>query len=179
MHLKLNLAALLSLAFLVGCTAAGVPATNNPQEKIAYAQQLKDMGRPIPAQKLLLESLSIYEKSNDFSGLGSTYLALGNLYKSNSYQSNAEIFKKWNEYKSYKDSASFFERSAENFLKDGDFLMTGMAKTGVGDAYSLANEVESQCKAYAEAEELSKKVTSNAELLTNRIQAFRNSVKCK
>lgn len=178
MYLKLNLVMLLAFIFLVGCTAAGVPTTDNPKEKIAYAQQLKDMGRPIPAQKLLLESLSIYEKNNDFNGLGSTYLALGNLYKSNSYQSNAEIFKKWNEYKSYRDSAYYFEHSAENFLKAEDFLMAGMAKTGVGDAYSLANEMESQCKAYAEAEELSKKATANVELLTNRIQAFKNSVKC-
>ena len=145
---------------------------------MAYAQQLKDAGRPIPAHKLLLESLSIYESNQDLSGLGSVYLALGNLYKSNSYQSNADIFKKWNEYKSYKDSASYFELSAESFLKVGDFLMAGMAKTEAGDAYSLANELTSQCSAYTEAEELNKKVTSNTDLLSKRIQAFRNSIRC-
>lgn len=178
MQSKFQLVTLLAAIILMGCTATGVPATSDPKEKLAYAQQLKELGRPIPAQKLLLESLAIYESSKDFSGLGSTYLALGNLYKSNSYQSNAEIFKKWNEYKSYKDSASYFELSAENFIKASDFLMAGMAKTGAGDAYNLANEAAPQCKAYAEAEELGKKANSNIEVLTKRIQAFRNSVKC-
>lgn len=178
MYSRFYLVIFLKLTFLVGCTAAGVPATNDPKEKIAYAQQLKELGRPIPAQKLLLESLSIYESNKDFGGLGSAYLALGNLYKSNTYQSNAEIFKKWNEYKSYKDSASYFDNSAENFLKAGDSLMAGMAKTGAGDAYNLANEMVLQCKSYAEAEELSKKAGSDTEILANRIQAFRNTVKC-
>lgn len=104
---------------MLGCAAAGVPKTNNPAEKISYAYQLKNANRPVPAQTLLNEALTIYEKNNDVQGLANTYLAFGNLYKSPSYQNMAVVFKRWNEYKSYVDAAKYFDLASKHYLEIG------------------------------------------------------------
>lgn len=58
------------LAFLTGCAAAGVPYTSDPAKKISYAYWLfDDKLRPLPAEKLIIDSIEIYKERNDNAGL--------------------------------------------------------------------------------------------------------------
>ena len=64
---------LLLFTFIViisGCAAVGVPHTNDPYKKIAYANDLyQNQNRAIPADRLLVEAINIFNNKNDEAGL--------------------------------------------------------------------------------------------------------------
>ncbi len=66
---------------ILGCAAAGVPYTSDPDKKISYAYQLMSTNRYIPAKKLLDEAVEIYEKNKDIKGQVEANFAYGNYYK--------------------------------------------------------------------------------------------------
>lgn len=53
---------LLAIGFsaLVGCSAAGVVASSDPQQKLADADALLDQGRPLPAERLIAERATVH-----------------------------------------------------------------------------------------------------------------------
>ena len=71
-----NLSALaLVVLILSGCAAAGVPYTSDPAAKLADAAQLFDIqGRPLPAEKLIVEALDQYKDTNNQLGLAEAYI---------------------------------------------------------------------------------------------------------
>jgi tetratricopeptide (TPR) repeat protein len=74
-----------------GCAAALVPDTPEPEKKVANAYFLMDQGRSIPARKLLLEALAIYEASKDDVSIAQTRTALGDLYKDGRAQGDFKL----------------------------------------------------------------------------------------
>lgn len=66
---------LLALTFsLLGCAAAFVPATSDPEQKLRYAWELLTVYRPIPARKLIDESIEIYKQQGKTEELCQAYL---------------------------------------------------------------------------------------------------------
>ena len=58
---------------IAGCTAFGVVATNDPYEKMAQANRMEDRGRIAVAQRLMRESIEIFEQSGDQLALAEAY----------------------------------------------------------------------------------------------------------
>ena len=74
-----NFLIVLSCISLIGCAAAGVPVTFNPDKKLWYAESLiYDLGRPLPAETLIEEAVRIYEKRKDEVGLARAYRTYAN-----------------------------------------------------------------------------------------------------
>jgi len=56
-----------------GCSAAFVVATFDPYKKPGHASALLDVGRPLPAERLILEAIDIFQKKDDPQGLAFAY----------------------------------------------------------------------------------------------------------
>lgn len=80
-HYLRYVSATLICTIILGCAAAGVPSTSDPEKKISYAYQLMSMGGLIPAKKLLEESLDTYVKNKDVKGQINANFAFGNYYR--------------------------------------------------------------------------------------------------
>ncbi|MFT4673074.1 MAG: tetratricopeptide (TPR) repeat protein [Pseudohongiellaceae bacterium] len=143
----------LSSLLLLGCSSAGVIHSNDPSVKISQAYQLKSQSRPIPAQKLLQEALVIYQAENNKQGEARAYLGLGDLYKSQSYQSQADIFKRWNEYQSYADAASYYLKAGNIYEEKLDYWSLSRTYSAAGDANILDGRVKESCELYVKVEE--------------------------
>ncbi len=73
---RLTTIVLFAASFLTGCAAALVPYSSNPKQKIADAYWLFDEKyRALPAERLLHEAITIYQKKNDNAGLAEAYKA--------------------------------------------------------------------------------------------------------
>lgn len=144
---------LVSLMILLsGCSAALVPATDNPREKLNQAYQLIGLGRPLPAEKLAIEASTIYEKQNDYVGAGTAYSVLGMLYSSDAYRSFKDYYEKEGTYDpTYNKSISFYKKAMESSKKGGDYWGAANSLIGVGDGYINQHEPTKACEAYTEA----------------------------
>ena len=61
---------------LIGCAAYGVPATSNPDEKLRDAYMLFERkDRPLPAERLLREAITMYQEQKNEPALGEAYRA--------------------------------------------------------------------------------------------------------
>jgi hypothetical protein len=82
----MTLKTLSTIAFalvMAGCSAMLVPSTDDPKEKLAWADALiEDQNRPIPAEKLIREAIQIYKDKNDVEGLANGYRRYGVFYRS-------------------------------------------------------------------------------------------------
>ncbi len=138
--------------FLGGCSAALVPATDNPREKLNQAYQLIGLGRPLPAEKLATEAAKIYESKNDYIGAGTAYSALGMLYSSPAYRSHKEYYESKKTYDpTYNKSITFYKKAVDASIKGGDYWGAANSLIGIGDGYTNQNEQSKACDAYTEA----------------------------
>jgi len=174
---------LLASALLVGCSAAGVIHSNDPSVKISQAYELKSQSRPIPAQKLLQEALVIYKAENNKEGEARVYLGLGDLYKSQSYQSQAETFKRWNEYQSYSDAAKYYLKAGVIYEGNLDYWSLSRTYSAAGDAHILNGEVKDSCNLYEKVEEtfIKHKSTFSESQITftqKLLKEFHSAVEC-
>ncbi|UTP72335.1 hypothetical protein NLG07_10135 [Alteromonas sp. LMIT006] len=72
---------------LLGCAAALVPYTSDPKQKISDAYWLFDQNeRPLPAEKLIIEAIDIYQTENDRVGLAEAYKAYAIFLRSSSVE---------------------------------------------------------------------------------------------
>ena len=82
------------LSLLAGCAAMLVPATSDPAEKLKNAASLfGQQQRPIPAEKLILEAIDIYEQQQNKLGLAEAYRQYGFFFRSASVEKSAQYFR--------------------------------------------------------------------------------------
>ncbi len=171
-------------ASLVGCSAAGVISSNDPSTKISQAYELKSMSRPIPAQKLLQEALVIYKNEMNKQGEANVYLGFGDLYKSESYQSQAAIFKGWGEYQSYANAADYYLKAGVIFKEQLDYWSLSRVYGAAGDAYMLGGDFNESCNLYGKVEETfnahqSAFTSEQIEFTQRLLRDFHSSVECQ
>ena len=70
---------------LSACSAAGVMKTSDPQQKLADAYNLLEVGRPIPAERLMNEAIAQFKEKNDFYQLGVSQFMYGQFIRSKSF----------------------------------------------------------------------------------------------
>jgi hypothetical protein len=79
---RLVAALTLSSAVIGGCAAAFVPETSDPWKKYTYACALLGVNRPIPAERLLRESMTLFEKTDEYVRLAVVQLQYAQLIES-------------------------------------------------------------------------------------------------
>ena len=78
--MKLTILIFLISSSLLGCSAAGVIHSSDPNVKMNQALELLKYGRQIPAEKLIKDALISFKESSDFEGGRYAAFQLGMLY---------------------------------------------------------------------------------------------------
>lgn len=132
---------------LLGCAAAGVPYTNDPWKKLAYAFQLMQLeGRALPAEKLGLQALNDFEKEQNWYGIAEAEYFLGSFYRSPAYRNYQDFYSKHNEYDPTGQKAiSHYQKSIIAFAKDGDYWGVAKSTFEIGITYLRDSDVENAC----------------------------------
>ncbi len=77
-----NLIIILLAILVAGCAAMGVPYTTDPKKKLSYAVMLYDeQQRPLPAERLIRESIDIFKSENNEKGLAQAYRVYGFFFR--------------------------------------------------------------------------------------------------
>ena len=122
-----------------------VPSTDNPYEKLSQAQQLMSAGRPIPAERIALDSLEIFNSTNDLIGQGEANFFLGIFYKSKSGWKNVSREEFINK------SISHLSNSAQVFVSAGENIQASKSTFELGQAYRGLDNTEQVCSSYSES----------------------------
>jgi tetratricopeptide (TPR) repeat protein len=113
-----------SLIWSCGCAAMFIPATNNPYKKLYWAEQLFDkQDRPLPAERLIREAMSLFNERNDKQGIAMSYRLYGFFLKSTSiknwetfYRKNGFLDKSVTYDKRLEKAVEYFKKAEELFL---------------------------------------------------------------
>ncbi len=160
---------LISILFLslIGCSAALVPYTSNPNEKVAQAKWLFEQKfRALPAERLLSEAKAIYLKENNEAGLAELYRVYGLFL-------NSYAIERWQE--KYKDegfiepevtyenrfakSIEYFEKAEAFHIKTKNYSALTNIYLRMGFTYQNSGDIDKACSM------LDKSVTFNTKFL--------------
>lgn len=153
-----RIASIVILGILLACEAAGVPETNDPAEKLTYARLLLRDNRPLPAERLIDESMEIYQSRGDRAGLadaqyrygwflaGDAVELMADWYRENGFQSSSVTFESRQQ-----ESAKYFQLAATGFTQTANFAKASNAYFDLGLAQSQIDKTESACAAYRES----------------------------
>jgi tetratricopeptide (TPR) repeat protein len=141
------------LLSLLGCAAIGVPATSDPDRKLAQAYQLMAIERFVPAERLIQETLDIYTKQGNEIGMAEAYHTFGNFYKNEIYHTKfARFYKSLGTYDgTYMRSIDNFSTARALFEKNENYAGVTKCLIGLGNAYSLRAEKDKACVSYDDA----------------------------
>ena len=169
MPIRLNFVIiLLLLPLLYCCEAFLVPQTSDPAQKVNDAFYLIDVGRPIPAERLIRDSIDIYKKSNDEKGLSQAYFAYGYFFCSKAVENWSKYYKfsgfheDTASYENRLDVSSQFLTKAELIaVKYNDFkTLTGIHQVRAIN-YIASGKKNQACEEYAFSLETYRKYKSD------------------
>lgn len=146
------------LGFLTACDAVGVPATNDPSEKLNYARLLLRDGRPLPAERLIGESIEMYESRGEHSGLATAQYAyawflagdavekLEGWYRDNGFRDSPVDFDSRRQ-----EAVRYFRLAATGFTQTGNFADAANAYFDLGIVEARNGDREPACRAFTES----------------------------
>ncbi|WP_375724074.1 hypothetical protein LXN10_00845 [Arcobacter sp. KX21116] len=153
--MKKNILLILALIILGGCAAVGVPSTSDPIEKLKWADELYNRGRPFPAEKLINEAIIICKENNNSECLGKAYLSYGFFLRSPSIKENQSTYKEYgfrNKDITFDNrlvkSKEYFEKAITEYLKTKRYDYLTNAYLNLGFAYYFLGEHKSECEPY-------------------------------
>jgi tetratricopeptide (TPR) repeat protein len=142
---------------LTGCAAMGVPETSDPARKLRQASGLiESLDRPIPAERLIRESIDIYQAQQDELGLAYAYRMYGLFFKSSAvsrlpayYENGTGFMDKTAAFDTrFEKALEYFEKSRDLLLKNNDVQLITNVYAQIAFTYELMNDKVSACNAY-------------------------------
>lgn len=133
-----------------------VPETSDPAAKLNWAQELIDnQGRPIPAERLIRESMDIYHERKDEVGLANAYRVYGLFFKSQAVQRMQKFYESTGFIDKSATYATRLEKSLEYLQKSGAMLekqknLDRMANIymQIGFAYQMMKDTSAACSSF-------------------------------
>lgn len=155
----------LLFGLLSGCAAYGVPATSDPWQKLKYAVDLFDhRGRPLPAERLIREAVTIFHERNDEMSLAHAYRTYGFFFRSQSidrwqhhYKTNGFIEPGATYDTRYDKSIEYFGKAATIFQAHQDDGWLSNVYFNMGLTYVAAKRSDRACEAIAKASDSHKR----------------------
>ncbi len=141
---------------LAGCAAMGVIATSDPKQKLRDAYELFDHEyRPLPAERMIRESIEIYKNEKNDLGLAEAYRAYGFFFRSGAVE-------KWNKhYKKdgfmeplatynnrYDKSIEYFAKSETIYKEHKRYDALTNIYLNMAFTYEFAGDKAQACEAY-------------------------------
>jgi tetratricopeptide (TPR) repeat protein len=144
------------LMSLTACSAFGVIESDNPAVKLQQAKQLfNTLDRPVPAERLIRESIAIYEKNDDAAGLAEAYRYYGfffgsqsvthwaHVYNPNGFLDKSATFNTRND-----KSIEYFNLALAQWEKIGQHEWDSNIELNIATAYMRMNQNDNACRAY-------------------------------
>lgn len=151
---------------LWGCSAFGVPATDDPNRKLSYASGLIDDNRPIPAQRLISEALEAFKINGDRMGTAEAYRLYGFLYRSRDIDKFEKNFRDGGFLDKtvpldnrYTKSIENFEKAKDIYTQNNKFDKLTNVYLNMGVTYEVMKNKSAACEAF------DKSLESNREFL--------------
>lgn len=144
------------ILLLTGCAAMLVPETSDPAAKLNWAQELIDnQGRPIPAERLIRESIDIYQERNDELGLANAYRVYGLFFKSEGvnrmqkfYESNGFIDKSATYATRLEKSLEYLQKARVILEKQKNLDRMANIYMHIGFVYQIMKDKPAACSSY-------------------------------
>lgn len=161
MVIKLTKAVLpiLLSTLICGCAAVGVPITFDPNSKLEWAQELIDnQNRPLPAEPLIEEAISIYKKRGDNLGLANAYRTYAIFLKSEAVE-NWGQYRKWGFMNKtvtfdnrYQKAIEYYEIARDIYEKNSKYDALTNVYLNMGMIYQVKfNDKKKACDCYAKS----------------------------
>lgn len=84
---------LLLCSLLSSCVYVSLPESSDPAAKLEEASRYMAQGQPLPAERLIMEAMRIYETENNPEGLGNAYRDFGALLRSNAIAQREQTYR--------------------------------------------------------------------------------------
>lgn len=151
---------IVALLWLAGCAAAFVPATSDPQEKLNWAGGLVHIAsRPLPAERLIREAISIYKQQNDEVGLAGAYTVYASYFASTAIEQH----RKWYAEHGFQDetatvdnryakSIEYFQKAAAIYTRHKRTDWLTYVNLNMGLTYEQMGDRDSACRAFKRSE---------------------------
>jgi tetratricopeptide (TPR) repeat protein len=160
---------------LYGCAAMFIPATSDPYKKLGWAEELYDkQQRPLPAERLIIESISIFKEKNDQNGLGMAYREYGFFFRSASiekwhkfYESNGFLDKNASYGTRYNKSIEYFVMAEKIFTKEKKYDILTNIQLNMGFTYYFMGKYDDAIAEYdksLESYHLNRKMNPDAKV---------------
>jgi tetratricopeptide (TPR) repeat protein len=136
----IRLAMSLNLFLLTSCAGVGVVDSSNPLRKLNDAEYLfMKENRPVPAERLILEAMAIYQKLDDPHGLGNANREYGDFLRSQAVV-NWSIYRK-----GFLDPSVTFdnrlEKASEHYRKALDYYRLAETRELAAGQYDALTNV--------------------------------------
>ncbi len=134
----------------------GVPSTDDPARKLGWAQELvENQDRPIPAERLIRESIDIYQEQKDEMGLARAYRVYGIFFKDKAinkwqkfYQETGFLDKSATYETRFPKALEYFEKSLSLSMKNEDIDMPPNLYLLIAFTYQNMRQPEAACLAF-------------------------------
>ena len=153
---------------LSGCAGVGIVATSDPLAKLNDAEDLfMRQARPLPAERLIREAMTIYDERGDAHGLGNANRQYGDLlrspavlkwekvYRRDGFQDRSitfdNRFEKANEF--YRKAITYYERAEQEHRRTGKYDALTNVYFNMAWSHSNLNERDQACSYYDKAVE--------------------------
>jgi tetratricopeptide (TPR) repeat protein len=141
---------------LTACAAFMVPETSDPAKKLGWARELiENQNRPIPAERLIVEAVGIYQQQQNELGLAEAYRMYGLFFKSRAvgnfeeyYQKNGFNDKTASYGARYQKAIEYFDKARVLLEKNDDVRWITNVHVQKAFAYELMNNIGAACDAY-------------------------------
>ena len=142
-----------------------VPATDDPNKKLDQAYELiQHQERPLPAEKLIRESIENFERENDLKGLAKAYWTYGVFFQSNAvnklsqtYKKNGFLLNSATYENRYEIAIQFFNKAESIAKKDKDYEFLANISWNKASNYEMRGNLDQACKEYRRSLESNRK----------------------
>jgi len=187
---------------LTGCSAMFVPATSDPAKKLSYAYELvMDQGRPLPAERLIRDAITIYSAEQNEKGLMKAYWMYGVFFKSKAvgalqaaYEPSGFLDTTATFKNRYEKSIEYFNRAEMIATKLQDKNMIANMQFNKAYAYVAIGDYHQACKSFDSCLEINRQFHrenpdakfslsdgsfGSFEEYANSLESYKNVLKCE
>ncbi|MGA2781139.1 MAG: hypothetical protein ABSF13_04380 [Smithella sp.] len=146
------------LSLFWGCAAAGVPYTSDPHAKIGNANYLLDVGRPLPAERLIFEAMDAFQKEGNRHGMADAQWTYGLFLSSVAVESMKKHYRE----KGFRDvsvnfdnrfrkSIEYLEKAKVYYVEQKEFGPLTNIYFKEGYCFMKIGDNETACKLFKES----------------------------
>jgi len=144
---------------LTGCAAMFVPETKDPYEKLAWAKELVNkQDRPLPAERLIREAITIFETENNSVGIADAYTGYAEFFKYPGspkweplYRRDGFLDKTATYDNKYEKTMEYYGKAKEIYLKNNRHDRLTDISLNIGTMLHFLKKDDLACQAFSDS----------------------------